>query len=246
MEITPKPLRLNYEQGRRGHPVEAITVHIADGWEDGTWQHFNDPKVQASSHYFVCLDGRVLRFVSETDTAWTNGLVESADRSHPLIAKWLRLGVSPNLRTVSIEFEGRGGHQLTQAQRRSGRELIALIAARHGLPVSRAAVLGHYQISGTQRRNCPGFGQAVWDHLLAPAVDADDLTLERIYQLSRFALGAKRFAGLLHRPYAEGVKVLVCERGVVAAKDGLVLDIDQGMMDDLLTYWEGHGVIQRF
>lgn len=95
-------------------------------------------------------DGNVDRFVSEDDEAWAQGRVDKPTArvvlEHP--------GVNPNSYCISIEHEGDGQHDLTDAQRASSVQLIREIAGRYGLPIDRDTVIGHNEIFS--KKTCPG------------------------------------------------------------------------------------------
>lgn len=74
------------------------------------------------------------------------------------------------------------------------------------------------------------------------AIQDDNDRMEALYQQRQAALGDKRFAGYLRRPFYQGA-VLVCQRGVVTP--GGLLDA-QGQVDDLVTLWEAAGVLIRY
>ena len=59
--------------GRRGRVPLGIVVHTNVGSFESTVAWFADPASRVSSHYLVGLDGRVVQFVEEADTAWYAG-----------------------------------------------------------------------------------------------------------------------------------------------------------------------------
>lgn len=138
------------EIGRRGHAPRGIVVHTTVGSFAGTVAWFADPASRVSAHYLVGLDGRLAQFVDEGDTARHAGrvLVPTAG---------LVTGDNPNLYTVGIEFEDGGdpmGVPRTAAQYAAGAALLAATAARWGIPLDRAHVVGHREIFAA--KECPG------------------------------------------------------------------------------------------
>lgn len=158
---------VNHWSGRDGHPVEAVVLHVAEGTEAGTTSWFSNPASEASSHYFICKDGRVLRFVREEDTAWTNGKVQRPNLADPLIARWVGAGINPNRRTISVETERFWRERLTPAQLAATAALVADIHRRHGLPTDGSRLLGHNEIDSVDRARCPSLSRAEWDALVA-------------------------------------------------------------------------------
>lgn len=116
-----------------------------------------DPNARGSTYYFVSyqLDERrpgftkVYRCVDERDMALANGL-----NGKPLPA-WADPNTSLNWQTDNAEVEGRAAtiHQTLnvgvqgKAQFRSLVDLIAFSARRHGYPLDRDHIMGHYQVS---------------------------------------------------------------------------------------------------
>jgi N-acetylmuramoyl-L-alanine amidase len=140
----------HYEQGRDGHSPRGIVVHTNVGSFSSTVHWFADPASRVSSHYLVGLDGRVIQFVDEADTARHAGRVEEPTAA--LVGE-----ENPNLYTVGIEFEDGGEpHSVERpdAQYEAGAELIRAIAARWSIDLDREHVVGHREIYAA--KTCPG------------------------------------------------------------------------------------------
>jgi hypothetical protein len=103
--------RKDWDAGITGEPRE-IVLHIQDGWTTGSLPYWVG--VQASSTVMVQRDGSILQIIPETDGPWTNGDVQSPDRSH--VGDMLDRGGNPNIWTLSIEAEGHPFDPLTPAQ----------------------------------------------------------------------------------------------------------------------------------
>lgn len=143
------PKGANYRVGRRENVV-GIGIHVTEGTADSAIAWFNTPAADVSSHYLVTKRGGIIQFVDETDEAWAQGRVD-----HPTAKLVLaRLGMNPNAYLISIEHEGDGQHDLTDAQRTASAELVADIARRHKFPVTREHVIGHHEIYSL--KSCPG------------------------------------------------------------------------------------------
>lgn len=67
--------RGNYTMLREGLPIRDITIHhMAARWtSERCGQSFQEVGREGSSHYGIGYDGDIAQYVSEEDTAWTNG-----------------------------------------------------------------------------------------------------------------------------------------------------------------------------
>jgi N-acetyl-anhydromuramyl-L-alanine amidase AmpD len=151
MKIENALLTVNYKAGREGIcPVDTIVIHVTEGDADSVRSWFNNSAAEVSAHYMVTVDGQIVQFVDEENTAWANGRVVSPTAQAVLD----RDGSNPNDWTISIEHEGTGREELTDDQRTASHWLIRDIAARHGIPIDREHIIGHHEIRATKR--CPG------------------------------------------------------------------------------------------
>jgi len=142
----------NFDRGRNGHSPCAIVLHTNVGTFAGTVAWFARHESGVSAHYLVGLDGRVARFVGESDTARHAGRV-----LRPTAALVRGDRASPNLYTIGIEFEDGGdplGVGRTDEQYRAGALLIGRVAARWQIPLNRTHVIGHHEIFAA--KDCPG------------------------------------------------------------------------------------------
>ena len=141
----------HFQTGRDGAEPRAIVVHTTVGTFISAVRWFASPDSGVSAHYLVGLDGRVGRFVDETDTARHAGRVKD-----PTVVPWLVSG-NPNLVSIGIEFEDRGdpaGCVRTPAQYATGATLMTEIGSRWGIPLDREHVVGHREIYAP--KSCPG------------------------------------------------------------------------------------------
>lgn len=258
LTIIQTPGTPNMSRGRAGRAARAVVVHIAEGSEAGTIAWFRNPASQVSSHFLVCLDGRIRQFVALTDTAWANGVLNAPDvASSPVIEAWAATPPDPawpaglpNLESVSIELEGMTADDPPPPQWASLGRLIALVCQAVGIPPRRDAILGHDQIDSRNKRDCPGLTVGQWADLIVAVQrelepdGQEDAALEAYWQAHRGVLGEQREpgAGKLARVWG-GEKVLLLERGVLAVdRDGVVTDITQRALDDLVSqYWREDG-----
>lgn len=133
---------------------EVHVIHIMQGTLKGTDQHFNNPKVSASTHYGIGKNGEIHQYVRDEDAAWGNGLVTNpnwpGEKKHP--------GVNPNLYTLSYELEGMSGDVPTEEQFQALLYLLKLKSAAYGIPFEKDSFIGHYLIDPVNRAGCPGKG----------------------------------------------------------------------------------------
>jgi N-acetylmuramoyl-L-alanine amidase len=154
----------NFWPGRDGETAVAIVDHCMSKGADGTratlescagW--FANAHSEVSAHFGVAKDGRVWQFVKLQDTAWGNGILEDPDLSLPWLAECVQKKINPNKRTISIEHEGDTndvmGEEQYQATLALHRYLIATVGT---IKPDRQHIIGHNQITGRQRANCPG------------------------------------------------------------------------------------------
>lgn len=162
MKIIQDLITVNYQKGRKGaFPVDRIVIHVTQGGAASVRAWFKNPAAQASTHYMVTRAGEIVQFVREEDTAWGNGRVD-----HPTAQVVTnRAGSNPNWWTISIEHEGTGLHELTDAQRQSSLWLMRDIQKRHHrITFDRHHILRHNEIFSL--KTCPG------------AIDVDRLVRE--------------------------------------------------------------------
>jgi N-acetylmuramoyl-L-alanine amidase len=147
LERHPTP---HFEPGRAGNAPQLIVVHTTMGSFDSAIHWFADPASNVSAHYLVALNGRIVQFVDEGDTARHAGRV---DRPTARLVP----GINPNRYSIGIEFED-GGEPETVVrppeQYRAGARLLADIALRCGIPIDRSHVIGHQEVFAA--KPCPG------------------------------------------------------------------------------------------
>lgn len=128
--------------------IQAIVVHVQEGWNTGTKQHFR--VVKASSTVLIARDGLIERLVPEDKAPWTNGDVNRPDSQvRDLMNKY---GGDPNTWSLTIECEGfTGGLPYSEEQYQSILWQIREWRRKYG-PIP---VLAHRQINSVTRPNCP-------------------------------------------------------------------------------------------
>jgi len=140
----------NFWKGRKGQKPEAIVIHITDGTAQSCINTFQNPATSVSAHYLVTKQGTIISFVEETDSAWHCGVVKNPT--------WpgLKKGVNPNLYTIGIENEGKGGDKPTLRQAIACAWLVRKICANWNIPLDPQHVIPHRWINGG--KTCPGSG----------------------------------------------------------------------------------------
>lgn len=150
----------NYRAGRSGKKPLAIVNHITAGYYPGCLDWMKNPASQASAHFLVLRNGRILQMVKEEDTAWHAGIVTKPN--------WpLYDGTNPNYYTIGIEHEGMPEDGLTDAQYQSTLWLHKYLMAKYpGITMDTNHIIGHYRIDSVNRPNCPG-PKFLWDMLFS-------------------------------------------------------------------------------
>lgn len=167
--VTSKPSPNRGYNGAAYKP-EAVVWHITAGSGASAVSWLTSPASNASANYVILESGERVELVNPEagpdGAAWANGDVQKPDLSNALIAGWVRAGVNPNLKVVSIEHAGMSsagkGGSLTPAQIEATVRLTAWLCQRFGIAPDQDHILGHYQINDVTRHNCPGFSAAEW------------------------------------------------------------------------------------
>lgn len=128
--------------------IQAIVIHVQEGWNNGTKQHFRS--VKASSTVIISRTGLIERLVPEDKAPWTNGDVKNPDAQvRGLMAKY---GNDPNTWTLTMECEGfTGGLPYSEDQYQSILWQVRDWRRRYG----KIPVLAHRQINSVDRSYCP-------------------------------------------------------------------------------------------
>nr|UWG27300.1 MAG: N-acetylmuramoyl-L-alanine amidase [Bacteriophage sp.] len=132
----------NHYQGRNGHAITHITLHIMVGHLTGTDNVFQHPG-GASAHYGIGADGTIHQYVNEKDGSWSDANYTS------------------NNSTISIEHEGgMNGIPCTQNCMDASARLCADIARRQGWTHLwhdglKGNIWLHREIPGTDHYGCP-------------------------------------------------------------------------------------------
>lgn len=148
--------------------IEAVVLHGTAGPLQASidWlrnPRHDNPKLAVSSNYVISKAGVIYELVPWEPgyRSYANGNVENYDYSIKWLADSFRNKVNPNWQTISIEHEASYNEMvlhrsMTDAQFTSSCALVAYCLAGAGLKANHQTVIGHNQISGKQKYNCPG------------------------------------------------------------------------------------------
>ena len=161
MNIIRKPCaQENFRDGRQGHGIEAVVIHIVDGGIAGCDATFASSSLtlRRSAHYCVAKSGAIHQYVDEEDTAFHAGRVQDAT-AKIVLSKPVGNGkfLNPNLYTIGIEHEGRATDEWSDSFYQTSATLLADISDRYPVlnNLDRDNVIMHREIfSG---KSCPGF-----------------------------------------------------------------------------------------
>lgn len=156
----------NHSDGRNGHDPLAIVNHIMQSSIESATGWFGNLKAEVSSHFGVARDGRIWQYVALENAAWANGPVANPDTSLGWLHDAILAKVNPNDLTVSIEHEGYTGKPFTPEQYQATLWLHKYLIKKLGIKIDREHLVGHYQIDGNSRKNCPG-SAFPWKMLMA-------------------------------------------------------------------------------
>ena len=161
----------NHTAGRQGHVPDIIVCHITNGNFPGSIDWATNPASQVSYHFMVSNSGEVTQCVDIADTAWANGTsVTAGDSRHSrnsALAIVRERGGNANNYSTSIGFEGvhnKTNGRLTPAQLDAAVRLIGHIRSEvnrifeANIPIARAHIVGHFEITPLTRPDCPGAG----------------------------------------------------------------------------------------
>lgn len=143
--------------------IQAIVLHGTAGPVGASLSWLLNAKSKVSSNYLISKRGQIYELVSWDSgrRSWANGIVENWDRSLAWLARAVKDEINPNWITWSIEHEAsetemKSHASMTDAQFNSSIELTAFLLRKAGLKANHQTVIGHNQISGTAKFNCPG------------------------------------------------------------------------------------------
>lgn len=148
--------------------IEAVCLHGTAGSLQASLAWLRNPRpdnpgAAVSANYVVAKSGLAYMLVNWQlgRRAWANGAVENYDQSIKWLVHAVKNKINPNLVTVSIEHEASsvemiGRKPMTDLQFNTSIDLVASILKAAGLPANHQTIIGHNQISGERKYNCPG------------------------------------------------------------------------------------------
>ncbi|MGB3330154.1 MAG: peptidoglycan recognition family protein [Thermomicrobiales bacterium] len=141
---------VRYIPNRNGNRARIIVIHVQEGNNWGSWEHFH--AVSASATVLIGKNGDVWRLVPEQHGPWTNGDVKSPDAF--MVSVMNRWGWDPNAYSLTIECEGNsGGLPYTAAQRNAIYWQVNDWVSRYAIDA--IYIVGHGQINSIDRYYCP-------------------------------------------------------------------------------------------
>ena len=133
---------------RRGIGPKIIVIHVQEGNNWGSWQHFHS--VLASSTVLISKLGDIWNLVHKTLAPWTNGDVQQPSYFMQTIMN--RWGWDPNTFTLSVEREGYS-RERTDAQDKS--IVWQVWQWMQEFDIEAIYIVGHYEVNSVTRPNCP-------------------------------------------------------------------------------------------
>jgi hypothetical protein len=131
----------NFTGSNRGRSaISKIVIHIAEGSVSSAVNWFKNPDANASAHYIVGDEGRVVQCVRDENIAWH-------------AANW-----TYNKRSIGIEHGGYASNSKawTDAKYRASAKLAAYCCRKYGIPVDNNHFVLHRDVPGVNK-TCPGY-----------------------------------------------------------------------------------------
>ncbi len=181
--------------------------------------YFQTPFRGASTHYFASWGGNLYQLVPEANGALANGVL---GKPYPADTD---PAVSLNYQSLSIEIEGYAAtiaETLTAAQRATVARWIADCARRHGIPLDRQHVIGHYEVASN--RSDPGTLDI--DDLIAAAKEETMNDKERLK-----ALEAEVYYGVKGVLASLDARVTALEKDVGFGVHGILAELDRRLRE---------------
>jgi len=120
----------NYAKANRTD-IRWVVVHVTEGSAQSAINWFLDPRAKVSAHYIVSLGGTVYQMVRESDIAWHAG------------------NKLYNALSIGIEHEGFvKAKMFTEHQYRASARLLAYLAYKYGIPLTRPTGVAPADASG--------------------------------------------------------------------------------------------------
>lgn len=115
---------------RKPQQIRYVVVHVTEGSFWGSVEWLANPQAHASSHYVVSRQGKIVQMVREADVAWHAGNKRINE-------------LSTGVEHEGMTYDPAG---FTRAQYEASARLVAYIARRSLMPITRKHVIGHHQV----------------------------------------------------------------------------------------------------
>ena len=135
-------------RGVRRDRARGVCIHVMEGTEIGTDQHFASDPTDVSAHFGVGLDGELRQWVSLESEAWAQGRIQDPTW------KFLRANQNPNSYLISIEHEGYGRTAWPEEQLLTSTILSAWLAEKYSWLIDGSTFVEHRKIFAG--KSCPG------------------------------------------------------------------------------------------
>lgn len=133
---------------RRGMAPKIIVLHVQEGSNWGSWQHFH--AVLASSTVLIGKSGDIWNLVHKSLAPWTNGDVNRPSYFMQTIMN--RWGWDPNTYSLTIEREG---YSRERFDAQDDSIVWQVKEWRNEFDIPAEFIVGHYEINSVTRPNCP-------------------------------------------------------------------------------------------
>jgi N-acetyl-anhydromuramyl-L-alanine amidase AmpD len=198
----------NYGYAGRTNYPKGFCIHVAEEPADphgGTPLYFAKPHVGGSTHYFIPYGGGCYQMVPEAEGAWANGVV---GKPYP---GWADPNVNLNLQSLSVEIEGYCSTlTLPTPQWKSLVDLVQNRCTAHGIPLDRAHIFGHYEVSVERSDPGPRFPwQQFIDAVLQDRADEVFLAVSQVRANLMKLVLESRWQDLLNALWFIGVRPTV-------------------------------------
>ncbi len=143
--------------------IKALVLHGTAGNFDNSVGWLCNPDSEVSANYIIAKNGTIYCLVDPYKglRAWGNGVVNKPDTKLIWLADASKNGVNPNLITISIEHEATEEEMenktpMPRIQQVASLELCDQLLRDFNLPRTEQTIIGHHQINGVSKPNCPG------------------------------------------------------------------------------------------
>jgi hypothetical protein len=163
MGVVPKPDIINQllpghaGRGRNGRQPQIIVIHTqaGNGNPFGWFQSLGTSGPNAADCTIwnpASVDGKLVRYLYDGDTAWTNGSWTDPNLKNPVLSGLYKAGIYSG--DVSLTVENEGFSTFTDAQYTRLAQIVAWWSDQYKIPIDRDHIVGHSEIG--PHKYCPG------------------------------------------------------------------------------------------